>query len=87
MPVFRIVTQKAYALQVIRWPLIILVTLQIILIFHRMDSQIAFFCGDSIECRTMGSDKALEIAKQNIEKHYITIGVLEEMEMSMVVLG
>ena len=42
----------------------------------QMDSQIAFFCGDSEICRTMGSDIALKIAKENIKKHYITIGML-----------
>ena len=52
-----------------------------------MDSQIAFFCGNSRECRTLGSDKALEIAKQNIEKHYVTVGVLEDIDVSMEVLG
>ena len=52
-----------------------------------MDSQIAFFCGDSLLCRTMGSNKALRVAKHNIEKHYVTVGVLEEIEMSMKVLG
>ena len=31
-----------------------------------MDSQIPFFCGDSLECRTVGSMKALEIALENI---------------------
>ena len=46
-----------------------------------MDSQIAFFCGDSEECLTMGSDKALALAKQNIETHYVTVGVLELLEV------
>ena len=46
----------------------------------RMDSQIAFFCGDSEECLTLGSDKALALAKQNIETHYVTVGVLELLE-------
>ena len=31
-----------------------------------MDSIVPFFCGDSEECRTLGSKKALETAKSNI---------------------
>ena len=46
----------------------------------RIDSQIAFFCGDSEECLSLGSDAALTLAKQNIEAHYITVGVLELLE-------
>ena len=31
-----------------------------------MDSQIPFFCGDSLECRTVGSGNALQMALENI---------------------
>ena len=51
-----------------------------------MDSQVAFFCGDSEECRTLGSEAALKTAKENIEKHYIMVGVLEHLEVSLVVM-
>ena len=45
-----------------------------------MDSQIAFFCGNSEACLRLGSDEALAMAKQNIEAHYVTVGVLELLE-------
>ena len=32
-----------------------------------MDSQIPFFCGDSLECRTIGSSVALKDAIRNIQ--------------------
>ena len=51
-----------------------------------MDSQVAFFCGDSQDCLTLGSDKALKTALDNIEKHYITVGVLEHLEISFTVM-
>ena len=51
-----------------------------------MDSQVAFFCGDSQDCLTLGSDRALQIALDNIEQHYITVGVLEHLEISFLVL-
>ena len=35
--------------------------------FLRMDSQIPFFCGDSLECRTIGSSVALKGAIRNIQ--------------------
>ena len=34
----------------------------------RMDSQIPFFCGDSLDCRTLGSKHALETAMRNIQE-------------------
>ena len=46
----------------------------------RMDSQIAFFCGNSELCLSLGSDEALATAKHNIEAHYVTVGVLELLE-------
>ena len=52
----------------------------------RMDSQVAFFCGSSPDCLTLGSDKALKIAIENIEKHYITVGVLEHLDISFIVM-
>ena len=36
--------------------------------FPRMDSQIPFFCGDSLECRTIGSSAALKGAIRNIQQ-------------------
>ena len=45
-----------------------------------MDSQIAFFCGDSEDCLSLGSEEALARAQHNIETHYVTVGVLELLE-------
>jgi len=54
--------------------------------FFRMDSQIPFFCGDSIECRTLGNPKALEQAKKNIEQHFLMVGALESLDKSHFVM-
>ena len=34
----------------------------------KMDSIIPFFCGDTLECRTLGSEAALRTAKINIKE-------------------
>ena len=51
-----------------------------------MDSQVAFFCGDSEDCLRLGSEESLARAEENIEAHYITVGVLELLEESLAVL-
>jgi len=51
-----------------------------------MDSQIPYFCGDTEECRTLGSRRALETAKANIESTFVVVGVLEELDMTHKVL-
>ena len=45
--------------------------------FFRMDSQIPFFCGDSQECRTIGSSVALKDAIRNIQMKVGHLGVLD----------
>ena len=50
--------------------------------YCRMDSQIPYFCGDTEECRTLGSRQALETAKANIESTFVVVGVLEELDMT-----
>jgi len=52
----------------------------------RMDSQIPFFCGDSIDCRTIGSDEALKMAITNINTKFVTVGLLEEFDKSLIVM-
>lgn len=54
--------------------------------FFRMDSQIPYFCGDSLECRTLGSPVALEQAKRNIENSFIMVGTLDSLEKSHTVM-
>ena len=51
-----------------------------------MDSQIPFFCGDSVDCRTLGSPTSVQKAKENIEKHFVMVGVLEHIEESLAVM-
>ena len=51
-----------------------------------MDSQIPFFCGDSDDCRTLGSETALATAIENIEKNFVMVGVLEQLQESLTVL-
>ena len=69
-----------------RWIIILFIMYETKPCVFRMDSQVAFFCGDSEECRTLGSEAALKTAKENIEKHYIMVGVLEHLEVSLVVM-
>jgi len=51
-----------------------------------MDSILPFFCGDSKDCRTLGSQAALNRAKFNVKKKFVTVGVLEFLELSLGVL-
>ena len=51
-----------------------------------MDSQIPFFCGDSVDCRTLGSPTSVEQAVENIEKKFVMVGVLENIKESLAVM-
>ena len=53
--------------------------------FSRHPSQITFFCGHDPECLVFGSPKAAQQAKQNVEKYYAVVAILEEMKKSMYV--
>ena len=53
---------------------------------YRMDSQIPYFCGDSLDCRTFGNPLALEKAKENIEKNFLMVGTLESLDKSHAVM-
>ena len=55
-------------------------------LFSRMDSQIPFFCGEDLECIFLGNREALEIAKENIKKYFIFVGVLEELDKTHTVM-
>ena len=48
-------------------------------------SQIAFFCGMHLDCNVFESEKALQRAKDNVEKYYAVVAVLEEMNKSLYV--
>lgn len=48
--------------------------------------QTMFFCGHSEDCVGFNTDIALRKAKENVEKHYAVVGVLEEMNKTLTVL-
>ena len=52
----------------------------------RMDSQITFFCGEDVECLFLGNPEALRIAKENIQKHFIVVGLLEDLDKTHMVM-
>ena len=45
-----------------------------------------FFCGHSEDCVGFNTERALNLAKENVEKHYAVVGVLEEMNKTLTVL-
>ena len=51
-----------------------------------MDSQIPFFCGSSENCLKLGHPDAPYQAIQNIEKHFVVVGTLEELDKSLFVM-
>ena len=51
-----------------------------------MDSQITFFCGEDVECLFLGNPEALRIAKENIQKHFIVVGLLEDLDKTHMVM-
>ena len=48
--------------------------------------QISFFCGMNPLCDEFGSQKALEMAKSNVERYYAVVGVLEKWNDTLKVL-
>lgn len=48
--------------------------------------QIAFFCGHDPECDVFNNPAALEIAKNNVEKYYAVVGVLEKWQETLQIL-
>ena len=54
--------------------------------YFRMDSQIPFFCGDSQTCLTLGHPEAVEATITSIEKHFIVIGTLDQMDKTFAVM-
>ena len=53
---------------------------------YRADSQITWFCGSSLSCRALADPTALATALTVLERDFVVVGVLEEMEKTMVVL-
>jgi hypothetical protein len=49
-------------------------------------SQIAFFCGNGPECDGFETPEALAKAKDNVEKYFAVVGVLEDMDRSLELL-
>ncbi|CAL4060129.1 unnamed protein product, partial [Meganyctiphanes norvegica] len=53
---------------------------------HDHELQLTYFCGQHPECRVVGSRWALQQAKENVERYYSVVGLLEEMLLSLQVL-
>ena len=43
----------------------------------------SYFCGQGKECVSYGSTKGLQRAKDNVERYYRLVGVLESMETTL----
>jgi len=48
--------------------------------------QTMFFCGHSEDCTGFNTEIAMRKAKENVEKHYAVVGVLEELNKTLTVL-
>ena len=49
----------------------------------KRDSSVAYFCGQRDFCNSFGSEKALKLAKANIEAFYPLVLILERLEESL----
>lgn len=45
-----------------------------------------FFCGQDKGCTGFNTEEAMQKAKENVEKHYSVVGILEEINMTLTVL-
>lgn len=45
-----------------------------------------FFCGQDRKCTGFNTDYAMQKAKENVERHYAVVGILEEINMTLTVL-
>ena len=54
--------------------------------FFRLDSQIPYFCGSDDNCLTFGDPKASQKAIESIEKNFVVVGIMEEMNKSVAVM-
>lgn len=52
---------------------------------YLIEQQLTYFCGSAPECRIIGNDQALNMAKHNAEKYYSVIGITEHMRVSLAV--
>ena len=52
----------------------------------RLPSFVSYFCGGGDECQDVNRKEAAEAAIKNIDKNYLVVGVLEQLEMSFAVL-
>ena len=50
-----------------------------------IEQQLTYFCGSAPECRQIGNEKALKLAKYNAEMYYSVIGVTEHMRISLAI--
>ena len=52
---------------------------------YLIEQQLTYFCGSAPECRQIGNEKALKLAKYNAEMYYSVIGVTEHMRISLAI--
>ncbi|XP_069989574.1 heparan sulfate 2-O-sulfotransferase pipe-like isoform X2 [Penaeus vannamei] len=45
-----------------------------------------FFCGQQKECRKFNTEAALQMAKENVERYYSVVGVVEDLNVTLAVL-
>ena len=50
---------------------------------HR--SQMMMFCGHELWCNEFNSERVLQAAKENVERHYPVVGVLEHLNKTLAV--
>ena len=54
--------------------------------FHIIVTFQPYFCGQDLECTRHNSPWALKKAIENVERHYPVVGVLEELDDSLMVM-
>ena len=55
-------------------------------LFHIIVTFQPYFCGQDLECTRHNSPWALKKAIENVERHYPVVGVLEELDDSLMVM-
>ncbi|KAF2348739.1 Sulfotransferase [Trinorchestia longiramus] len=53
---------------------------------HSYDLTITYFCGHAPYCRELGNEGAYVTAQRNLADHFSTVGVLEELNLTLAVL-
>lgn len=51
------------------------------------EQQLTYFCGNSPYCREIGNRQALAVAKFNVERFYLVVGLTSEIELTLKLLS